>query len=309
MTTFQRALFLIVILCSQKILADRNTPIKVMAFTNGTLMSTPTLPLLYGKKGEAVLKVQPAHFTGELGNQGQGSTFIRDAEFSGFAASAIWSHLLTESIGWYVTGLANSTSGDFSFNVNDPSDGNFQLDITDAKSTQFMASLGLSYTLFANSFMPLQFFGGPAFVKTDVEQTVRTTGAASQDDDFDMTLSPTTISVLAGAQMGIRLSDYLVINPYFVISMLVNEDDKCQGFETVVRQTGPLFDFGDPNCQDGQNSSTSQIEYDTAFASFGVYLIIPKWGFAVNVFAQSEEPEGIGEPSLQLYAVNFSFVF
>ena len=87
----------------------------------------------------------------------------------------------------------------------------------------------------------------------------------------------------------------------------LNDEDKCQEFDTKVRSNGTLWDFGDPECQEGENSSNSKIEYDTSFNVFGINLVVPRLNFSINVYTSVDTIEGFQDAEFSMTYFTISF--
>lgn len=290
----------LIIFTIKPVLADRSFALKASANTNGALMASPPLPNLFGKKGDGSVSIRGAIFesSGTEGDQGGGSEFSGTVDFSGNAGALLYHHYLNDTFGFYLIGSANQFSGDFSSNS-----GGTEVEAKNAKSEFIQAGAGLSIRMFSGSFLPIQIFAGPSVVKTTVEQSI----TSSNGDDFDQTLDATVLTYMAGIQASLKLTNWFAINPYFVTTDFVSSDDKCQEFETNVRSHGPLFDFSDPACQDGLNSSTSTLEFDTSLSVFGVNIQFPSLGLGVNVLSDTGELEGFQGAELKMYQLTYTF--
>ena len=182
--------------------------------------------------------------------------------------------------------------------------GSFELDIPDASSTFTLVGGGLSLRLFPKSFFSLQLFGGPAVIKTTTEQTV----TSDTGDDFDQTLDATISSYFVGAQAGILITKHIELNPYFIMTAPLSEDDTCLEYESEVRSNGNFFDFTDPECTDqhGNNTGNPKTKFDMGLDAFGVNIKFPSVGLGVNVLADLGELEGFQGAEVELYYVSYT---
>lgn len=279
-------LFIFLLTISSPCHADRNTGIRAMALANGALMSSPPLPNLSAHPNEWNFGIKGATFKGELEKVNDRN---KEIDFKGQGGAMLISRQMGPSLGWYFMAMGNQTTGDFTVSTSGSPE--YDISMSDVKSSLFMGSMGLSYTVMKRTMLPLQIFGGPGLSQTKVSQTVTTTHPSSPDD-FDMEFSASTPILMAGAQLGLRLFSWLTINPYYVMTQFTNAKDRCQTYDRPkVRQTGTLYDFSDPNCQDGKDSSTSKIEYDTAFSAYGINILFPGWGLSFNISAEFEGPK------------------
>lgn len=282
--------------------ASRGFAIKAMAHANAALMASPALPPLKAKKSTYDFSLRPALFSAQSDTDNDGdSNYDRSLDYKGQGLSLLVHGQLSDSLGWFIAGMGNQINGDFSTEgVHEGTP--FKVNSNDVSSSMFQIGGGFSLTLLKDTFLPIQLFAGPSLTKTHVEQTV----TSNQNDDFDMTMDPSTLGYMAGLQTGIYFGQWLAINPYVMVGGMINSNDRCQKYEANVRSYGPFWDFGEPECQDGLNSSTSKLNYDTSFSSVGLNLMIPKWGLSFNIMTETGKIPGYEEVDLELYYISLS---
>ena len=290
---------------SQETLADTTFAFKAIANVNGGLLASPPLPDLRGAKGKTSVTLRPAFFesSGTEGEQGPGSRFSGNIKFSGYGGAGLYHSQFTENFGWYVMGMYNSMSGEFSSSSNGDN-GSFEITIPQANSNFTLAGAGVSLRLLHKSFFFNSTFWRPAIIKTKTEQSVQ----SNSGDDFDQTIDATVNSYFIGAQAGILLTKHLELNPYFIITSPISNTDKCLEYSTEVRSTGNFFDFTDPQCLDqhGNNVGTPKTKFDMGLDSFGMNIKFPSIGLAVNVLAELGNLEGFQGAEVQLYYVSYT---
>lgn len=285
--------------------ADTTFAFKAIANVNGGLLASPPLPDLRGKKGKTSITLRPAFFESS-GTEGDGSganSFSGTIDFSGYGGAALYHSQFSENFGWYVMSMYNSMSGEFSSSGNG-NGGAFEITIPEASSTFTLVGGGLSLRLFPSSFFSVQVFGGPAIIKTTTEQTVN----SNSGDDFDQTIDATVNSYFVGAQAGILLTKYIELNPYFIMTAPLSDEDTCLEYESEVRGTGTFFDFTDPECLDqhGNNTGTPKTKFDMGLDAFGMNVKFPTIGLAVNVLADLGDLQGFQGAEVQLYYVSYT---
>ncbi|MCB0390285.1 MAG: hypothetical protein KDD58_03290 [Bdellovibrionales bacterium] len=284
--------------------AAKDFAIKAVAHANGALMANPPMPSLFSKKGKGEIIIRPAIFSASNVESRDHDPKIVD--YSGAAGALMYNKQLTNQLGVFFLGMGSQLNGEFTSPGEVVSDPRYIIYANNVNSTSIQASAGFNFSLLKFDYFELQLFFAPSLTKTTVEQTIVQNDPTSPDD-FDMSLNPVVATYVAGVQLGIKLSKYFVINPYFIISDLMSGTDRCQSYETTVRVHGNLFDLGDQDCYDGQNSSTSKIKYDTSFSAFGLNLLIPAWGLGLNAMAETGEIPFFGGVSMNMYYLTLSF--
>lgn len=282
--------------------ASRGFALKAMAHANAALMASPVLPSLKAKSGSNEFALRPAYFSAESQGDSLSSNYQRSLDYSGSGLALLFHRQMSHSWGFFLTGMGNQIKGDFS-TTSQHQGSSIEVDSKGVNSSMYQLASGFTLTMFKDSAFPIQFFAGPSLTNTKVEQTV----TSNQGDDFDMTMEPSTMGYMVGAQVGLFLSSWLAFNPYYVVGGMMNAADQCQKFTSKVRSYGPFWDFGEPACQDGQNSSTSKLEYDTSFAAIGLNVLLPTLGVSVNLFAETGEVPGYEGVDLELYYITVSF--
>ncbi len=249
--------------------SDRSLTIKAAGNANATLMSTPPLPQLSGAPKGVQYNFQLASFTAKTDpedTEGQSDPLESNVDYNGTALSTMISNSGSGALGWYVLVSANQLSGSFSSTF-----AGFEVRADDVQSAHSQAGLGVSISLFRKSALPAQVFGGPSYTRASVRQVI----TSEEGDDFDMTVNPSSLSYFLGAQIEIPVLGLFRLNPYLMMSDFFTEESKCHEFSAEVRSYGPQWDFSDPDCQGGDNTSTSTVLYDTSFVSYGVNLVLP----------------------------------
>jgi hypothetical protein len=280
--------------------ADRGFAIRANAKANATLMSSPPLPSLSPKGKGSQTQIKLAYFQAKTNpNDTEGGSPLQsNIDFSGYGVSAMVSNSGSGVIGYFGLLSANKLSGEFASNF-----GGNNVTAKNAESTLLQAGSGLSFSFFRKSMVAIQFFIGPSINKSDLSQDI-TSGSG---DDFTMTMSPMIPSYFIGAQMEIRAFKFLTLNPYFIMSNYLSGSDSCQKFDSNVRSFGSLWDLGDPNCQNGEDSSTKQVEYDTNYSALGINLIFPTISITINIYAESQDFQDFQSAPQDLYAIGFTF--
>lgn len=285
--------------------ADRGFAIKAMAHANASLMASPVLPSLQPKENDWSFSFRPAFFEAEsygAPEGGSGSGYDREINYSGYGFAGLAHYQWTDHWGLFLSGMGNRINGNFSTTTSNQGTP-LEVNADNVESFMTQLTLGVTWSLFKRTYFPLQFFAGPSYIQTKLDQTV----TSNTGDDFDMSMNPSALGYFAGVQFGAMLGDWVALNPYFILGGLASSDDKCQRFTATTRSTGNFWDFSDPACQMGENSSTSRIEYDTTFSAVGVNFLVPRWGIGINLFSETGDIPGYDGVELELYYITISF--
>ena len=195
-------------------------------------------------------------------------------------------------------------SGHFIGPGSDPNDLTERIFANDVMASFYQFSLVMSYNLIRGNGYSLPIFFGPVMSSTKIKQSIVQEG--STPDQFDMKLDVTTSGYLVGVQLGWKLGNAFVVNPYYVKTGYLNDSDRCQPYTTTVYVYGDLFDLSDPSCQSRADSSQKLQEYDITTSSYGLNFNFPTLGLSVNIFAETGEVpffEGVELKMLQLSLV------
>lgn len=291
-------LLLIALLFSNYAYADRDFAVKGLNQANTTLLGTPALPSLHGPNNKFELAIKGATFSAKTDTPKDQA--INDGgyvNFEGTGFAFLLHKYFSKNFGYFFVGAGNQLSGEAESNF-----GGNSVQAKNVNSDMYQVGGGFSYTLGRNRFLPIQLFAGPSFTSTTLRQTI-TSGSG---DDFDMESSTGVMTYFVGMQLGIYLSSWLAINPYFITGDLLSEEDRCQSFKSTARSTGNLWDFSDPQCQEGQNSSTSKMYYDPSFSIFGLNILIPRWNLSINVHTSAEEIEGFQDAPIDMFSISLT---
>ncbi|MBT4761714.1 MAG: hypothetical protein HOO06_08475 [Bdellovibrionaceae bacterium] len=294
---------LLIFLSSPSLMAAQDFAISAMAHINGALMASPLLPRLFAKKKQSEIQIRPIMF--EASNEESRGFDPKIVDYSGSGGAVFYYKRLGSSFGYFAQLSGNSISGNFTGPGSDPSDAQYTIYVNDVKSSMLQASLGMSVNLLKFSNFELQFLAAPSFSQTQLEQTVVQNDFTSPDD-YDLSMNVGAMSYYAGVQMGIKMAGF-VLNPYYIITDLVDEKDRCQSFSTVVRTSGNLFDIGSVSCRDQGGNLLKQIEFNTALQAVGFNLIFPFFGMGFNIFSEVGEIPFFEAVEVNMYSLSFSF--
>ncbi len=287
-----------VLLVCNTTFAARDFAIKAVAHANGALMASPPLPSLFSPKGRNELSLRPAMF--EASNEENRGNDPKLVDYSGYGGALLLNHQSSNRFGLFFLAMGNQVTGEFSGPGEITTDSDYTIFANDVKSSLLQVSAGASFSVMKGSIIELQLFTAPSFTKTLVEQTI-IQNEPTDPDDFDMILDPAILTYFAGAQVGIRISRYFTLNPYFIMTGLLNSEDSCQSYTTTVRIPGNLFDAPDENCQSGLT------EYDPTFNAFGVNILFPTLGLGINAFAETGEIPLFEAVEIDMYYFTLSF--
>lgn len=276
---------------SSTLYADRNFAMKGLVQANATLMGNPSLPTLHEDKGWT-FALTPASFKTTTSTPKDEA--INDGgyvDISGSGLSLLIHKNAGKRLGYFIMGMGSNLSGEAESNF-----GGNSVAVTNIESSLFQLGGGITYKLSTSKTLPIQFILGPSYTSLTLKQTIVT----GSGDDFDMELNPGLLSYFAGVQMGVYLNDWIALKPYFLMGDLLSEEDKCQEYTPSVRSFGSLWDFSDPECQQGQNSSTSTLYVDPSFSILGLNFLIPKWNFSINVYTSADELQDFQDAPIEM---------
>ena len=225
-------------------------------------------------------------------------------DYDGYAASVFANFPISRSFDFYGLIFGNQLSGDFiGPGANNSTEYPIIAEDVEARTTQL--SFGISYDPLAGTSYALPIFFGPGIVFTDLKETVLTNDPLGRDD-FDLKMSAQSLMLYGGFQGAVRIKKHFMVGVFAVASQHLDDNDKCQSYSVDVREYGFFFDLSDPACQDGQNSSTSKIEYDLSLFSYGLTLGIPTWGVSLVAFSEVSETEYFEGVQLDMYQITFT---
>lgn len=292
-------LILLLSIFSLNAFAERSFVLKASNQANIAILGVPALPSLHAKDNEVEFSFMGSSFKIESEiSKNQAINSGGYVNFFGGGGAFLIHKYLNKNIGVYIRSADNQIKGEATTNFG----GNY-VEATGVESELFNISIGFSMTAFKNSFLPIQLFAGPSFNYSKFNQTI-TSGSG---DNFEMSANPSAFGYQAGAQIGIYLSDWLAINPYIILGDLIDEKDKCQEFKAEVNSYGNLWDLGDQECIDGQNSSTQSFYYDPSYSIIGVNILIPYWNLGINVYTSAKDIEGLQNAPIKMYSMSLSF--
>lgn len=297
--------FLLMLLCRYQLgaVTSFDKPIKTMAFLNGSLMATPTRSIEYAQKaGKQTFSLRPVYFEADTGVQTyDGARW--GAEFKGGGFAAEYHGQLTSRFGFYVLAMFNQiSSGEFLGRGSDPSNELEDIYSLDVSSHFFQTSLGLTWQVINGSNIALEVMAGPSFTNAYAKQRVYQADP-SDPEDYEMEMAPQTMGYVYGVQAGIKLSKYLSINPYYMVSASLGE--KCSEYKiTSSVHLGNDSRLSDYSCDASHNEL--KLEYDISFTTFGVNIGVPAWGVSINVYTELEQIPGIEGTEPNLYYITLT---
>jgi hypothetical protein len=277
-----------------------DTVIGAVAHTNGLALANPPLPILFGKKSAKKTVFQPYYFQAN-----ETAEFdIKTIDVEGYGLAGLFNHMLTDSLGYYLTASVTQVNGE----VTSPGQNNSGIiRSSDIDSQLLMVGGGATFTLINNSFLTLPVFAGPMFVTGKFSSSILHTDASGTVlDDFDAEGNPSFVGVQAGVQAGFHFSEHFSLNPYFVITRPLSDENNCQQFEaTEVRTSGGLFDLNGQGCRDTEDSARSRYAFDIFVQSFGLNLLFPSIGLSVNAYAEAGEVPSYEGTKIKLFFLSF----
>lgn len=285
---------------STSVFASKDLPIKAAAHINGALMATPPLAGTFQKKTWS-LSIRPAYFGVDQEATDQDP---KNLSYSGVGGSIFFNYPLNKSLELYGLVFGNQIAGDFS----GPGRNNstvYPIIAKDVKANTQQVAFGLSYDPFAGSDFALPIFFGPGIVNTKLTETILTTEPTEQDD-FDLRMNTSATIIYGGFQAAWKAHKYISLGIFGVGSQYIDDGQKCQTYDVTVRSYGFFFDLSDPACMDGQNSSTSRIEYDLSLYSFGVTVGIPEWGLSLVAFSEVSKTKYFEGVQLDMYQITLT---
>jgi hypothetical protein len=207
--------------------------------------------------------------------------------------------------GIYGLGMYNQlTEGNFIGRGDDSSDTQQDVYSTEVSASFTQMSLGITLQPINLNYLALQVIIGPTFTQANASQRV-TQQHPANPDDFIMKLSPSVMGAIVGVQLGFRFFDNFALNPYYTVSVPL--DETCASYTTEVTVYGDLFDLSDPNCGESQSGQDTKVEYDTAFEVLGLNVVFPSWGLSFNIYSELSEIQGIEGTKPTLYSFTWSY--
>ena len=199
--------------------------LQAASYANNLLVASPPLPMLFMKSGASRYSVQPGYVEGKIDatrDSGAGSNAMRTSgKFYGGGGTIAFNRAFTDSFGFYIMAFGNNIGGDFSTEqaTGCPA-GCPKTEAKDIKAALGAASVGMNWTMLGGSpsnIFSAGLFVGPAITTASMTQRVmRTDSSGAVTDDFEMKVNPTFATALFGLQLGIRVGDWLLINPYIM---------------------------------------------------------------------------------------------
>ena len=292
--------------------------LQTSTYVNTLLVASPPLPMLFMKPGMKRLSLQPGYIEGKLDavESSSGTSSRTKGQVYGGGGAIGFNHALGESLGYYVLGFGNRVGGEFSVTQESGCSPCTRTDMKDIKSSFYALGAGLNWTFLGGSqgsVVSAGIFAGPAVTSISMTQQVVKNDGTGVTDDFEMKVSPTFVTALFGLQLGFRIGDWFLINPYLLSNWVFNE--QCHTYEvTKVTTSGPLVGRSTSTCGGSTNggpaTTTHQIEMKADVAAIGVNLGFPQAGASINLFSMPQLPYSgsvLKEIKANTYIAAFSF--
>ncbi len=282
--------------------------LQALSYANNAIMTSPPLPMLYMKGGESQYTVQYAPFTGTA--SGDNAGFHTQGEIKGNGGSLSYNKAFSDTWGFYLLGVYNKISGEFSYTNLTCSPFCNTTSMRDIEADATSISAGLNWTLIGGSesdFFTLGLLlGGSANQTTMSQRVVQVDSSNTTTDDFKMKTAPNFPALALGMQVGLKFGGF-VVNPYF-IGLTTFADSDC--FDYTVTETtisGSLPGQSSPTCSAG--GTQNKVFLKTGFGSLGVRLQYRPWGITINAISFLEEPSEVDLKSLKINTVLIAFAF
>ncbi len=280
--------------------------IQAATYGAGALIANPPLPLLYMKAGDNRFAIQPGYVDGHIDDiSGSPSgDFRTEGSFKGSGGAIAFNHALTNSLGFFVMGMGAQVKGDFSYSQASGCTGQCSVtSMNDITSSFTSLAAGVNWTFVGGETSDRFSAGlmiGPSYTgATMSERFVNTDSSGTTTDDFTLKTNPSFMTALLGLQVGFNLTDWLILNPYFLTNVNLNED-RCRDYEvTEERVHGTLAGRSTATCGGG---SDSKIDVSGNFSSLGLNVIFPKIGLSFSAFTVPSAPTDVTMKALKVKA-------
>lgn len=285
----------------------------------GALIASPPLPMLYMKAGMSRFSIQPGYVSGGIDSiSGSPSgEYETQGSFSGLGGALAYNHALADSLGYFVMGMGDQVTGDFSYRSTSCTPYCSSVDTKGIRAAFYSAAIGLNWTFMGgspDSAISAGIFLGPSLTAATLTQRVAATDSSGAlTDDFEMKTAPTFATAVIGVQLGIRFGDYLIVNPYAMTNVNLN-DDPCQSYEVTGETVhGTLAGQSTPTCggaTTGVAATTNhKIDVRGNFGAVGINLMIPHLGISMSVYTVPNTPSDVTMKGLKVNAYVLALSF
>lgn len=306
-----RFLFLFIFIIAPKNLYafhEASYGLQSLTYANNTVMGSPPLPMLYMKGGDSQFTIQYSPFSGSI--DGTDSGFRTQGSFQGGGGAFSWNRAWSDTWGYYLLGVYNTLSGDFSYTSQTCTPFCTTTEMRDVQAQASSFNLGLNWTMLGggeNDLVTLGLLFGGSVAQTAMAQRVRNTDSSNVvTDDFKMKTNPVVPSAILGLQLGLKFGGF-VVNPYF-IGVTSFADSDCYDY-TITETTvaGSLGGQSSPTCAAG--GVQNKILLKSGFSSLGLRLHYQPWGLSVNAVTLGTAPSESDLKSLKINSFTVALSF
>jgi hypothetical protein len=267
------------------------------------------------KTGANRLAIQPGYVEGQINyiSDSPSGNFLTDGRFTGSGGAIAFNHAFSDSWGLFIMGLGDQVKGDFTYKQASGCTTNCAVTSMKDISASFMSiAAGANWTFAGGQTsdrISAGLFFGPSYTSTTMkERFVYTDQSGTTTDDFDLKTTPSFMTALIGIQLGVGVTDWLILNPYFLTNMNL-DDKKCRDYE-VTQETvhGTLAGHSTATCGGGNDS---KIDIKGDFSALGLNMIFPKIGMSLSAYTMPSTPTDVTMKALKVkaYVLSLGFAF
>jgi hypothetical protein len=236
------------------------------------LSSNPPLPMLNYKEGTYKLGIQPTYF------KGTNDFILFENSFDGWAFAANYSKAIKDNWGFF-TGL-NHTHFSSDHRTNTFINEYF---LTNIKADFLTFTGGLHFGLLKGEGLKptINFIGGIYLKFIRFSQSYRREDINNNTElDFDMESNPIIPGLLLGGQMGWKIGNHFLINPFGFFQIPIGSE--CRSYQVVTVRKDPNNEAGTGTCPEtGENG----LDYSGFQLSGGINISYIPWDLSINVTA------------------------
>ncbi|MDH5580561.1 MAG: hypothetical protein OEY33_01520 [Bdellovibrionales bacterium] len=236
------------------------------------LSANPPLPMLNYQENTYKVGVQPTYY------KGKNEFILFENDFQGHAFALNYSYAHTNKWGLFANFNYTHFSSDHTTNV-------FlkKYYLSNITSDFYTLSGGIHFQLLKQkgALPSINFIGGPYLKLIKFSQSYRREDFNKNIElDFDMESNPTIPGLMIGGQMGWKIKDKFIINPFGFIQIPISSE--CKSYEVTSVRKDSNNEAGKGTCPEtGENG----IDFSMFQISGGINLVYIPWDLSVNITA------------------------
>jgi len=236
------------------------------------LSANPPLPMLNYKQDTYKLGLQPTYY------KGKNKFILFENDFQGYAFAANYSWAKNDR--WGLFGNFNFTKFNSDHKTNAFLKKYF---LTNIKASFYTLSGGVHFQILKQkgAIPTVNFIGGPFLKLIDFSQSYRREDFNNNIElDFDMKSSPMIPGLMLGGQMGWKIQDKFIINPFGFIQVPISSE--CKDYEVTKVRKDTNNEAGQGTCPD---SGDTGLDFSMFQISGGVNFVYIPWDLSINITA------------------------